>query len=415
MSSEHVCEVVIVGGGIAGSALAAVLAQAGRDVVLLEKSETFTDVVRGEYIVPWGVKEAQRLGLLDALIAAGGHYLIKALGYDELRTPEAEESAVTNLARFVPGITGSLAIGHPQHCHALLDRAAAAGAEVRRAMSALLTVEAGAVPKVSFEADGRQFSVRARLIVGTDGRASAVRANLSIPLTVGPPRTMLSGMLIEGVDGWDEDSCALGTENDLFFAIFPQDRGRARLYACWELANRHRFAGTDGADAFLAGFALQCCPKSRAITSAGAAGPLGTFLNNETIAEVPFVEGAVLIGDAGGWTDPISACGLSSAYRDARIVSDILLASDDWSAKAFAPYADERNERIRRLKFITDIETALTCRFDELGRARRLQFFERLPSDSKLASHFIANMAGPEVLPPGAYTSAHRAHVLGEV
>jgi 2-polyprenyl-6-methoxyphenol hydroxylase-like FAD-dependent oxidoreductase len=110
----------------------------------------------------------------------------------------------------------------------------------------------------------------------------------------------------------------------------------------------------------------------------------------------------------------LSGCGLSSAYRDARVVSGILLASDDWSPAAFAPYAGERNERLRRLRFITEIESALTCDFEERGRTRRRQFFERLPLEPEIASHLIANLAGPEVVPADRYTAAHRAYVLGE-
>jgi 2-polyprenyl-6-methoxyphenol hydroxylase-like FAD-dependent oxidoreductase len=411
--SEQMYDVVIVGGGIAGSSLAAVLARAGRDVLLLEKSETFIDIVRGEVMLQWGVKEAQRFGLLDSLLAAGGHYLTKGLGYDELRTAEAVESAPTDMARFVPGVPGSLAIGHPQHCQTLLDDAKAAGAKVRRGVQ-LLTIEAGAAPKVGYRVDGEQFSARARLVVGADGRTSAVRQALGIPLTVDAPRTMIGGMLIEGADGWDADAWALGTENDFCFAVFPQGKGRARVYGCWDIANRQRFAGSNGVAAFLATFELACCPKSHAIACARSAGPLGTFLNNESVAETPFIEGAVLIGDAGGWTDPLSACGLSSAYRDARVISEIVLASDNWSATAFAPYAAERNERLRRLRFVTEIETTLICSFDELGRARRRRFFERLPLEPKLASHFIANLAGPETVPADVYTSAHRAYVLGD-
>ena len=43
-------DVVIVGGGIAGSALASVLAPAGMSVLLLERVVEYRDKVRGEYI-----------------------------------------------------------------------------------------------------------------------------------------------------------------------------------------------------------------------------------------------------------------------------------------------------------------------------------------------------------------------------
>jgi 2-polyprenyl-6-methoxyphenol hydroxylase-like FAD-dependent oxidoreductase len=411
--ADDVHDVVIVGAGIAGSALATVLARAGLDVLLLEKSEAFSDHVRGEALLQWGVTEAQDLGLHDALIAAGAHYLGRNVGYDELQTAEMAESTPLDMARFLPGVRGILAIGHPQHCQALLGQAEAAGATVRRGVD-VLTLEAGAAPNVSYEAQGARFTARARLVAGADGRASAVCEALGIPLNVGAPRTLLSGMLIAGAEGWDPDTWTLGTEEDFCFAVFPQGEGRARIYGWWPVGQRKRFAGKGGLDAFLAAFQLGCCPRSAAIAAARPAGPMITFLNNETVAESPFTEGGVLIGDAAGWTDPLSGCGLSSAYRDARIVSEILLASDDWSPAAFAPYAAERGERLRRLRFITEIEATLTCDFEERGRARRRQFFDRLPSEPALAAHLIANLAGPESQPAEVYTPAHRAYVLGE-
>src|SRR5258708_4775979 len=117
--SEHVREVVIIGAGIAGSALAAALAHAGRDVLLLEKSDTFADRVRGEAMLQWGVKEAQDLGLLDALMAAGAHNISRLVGYDELRAPAEAESEPVDMAQFLPGFDGILAMAHPQHCQAL--------------------------------------------------------------------------------------------------------------------------------------------------------------------------------------------------------------------------------------------------------------------------------------------------------
>ena len=69
-SMPNACDVVIVGGGIGGGALAYVLAREGIAVTVLERDLAPTDRVRGEYIVPWGVAELKRLGLLDCLLAA---------------------------------------------------------------------------------------------------------------------------------------------------------------------------------------------------------------------------------------------------------------------------------------------------------------------------------------------------------
>ncbi len=74
-------DLIIVGGGIGGSALAATMAKAGKKILLLEKSMIFEDHVRGEWIAPWGVAETKRLGLYDTLVAAGGHHLALHVSY----------------------------------------------------------------------------------------------------------------------------------------------------------------------------------------------------------------------------------------------------------------------------------------------------------------------------------------------
>jgi flavin-dependent dehydrogenase len=63
-------DVITVGGGLAGSALATALARTGHKVLVLERETRFKDRVRGENMVPWGVA----LRLVDDLLAAGGHW-----------------------------------------------------------------------------------------------------------------------------------------------------------------------------------------------------------------------------------------------------------------------------------------------------------------------------------------------------
>ena len=60
-------DVVVVGAGIAGASIAAVLARAGVEVLLLERQRGYRDRVRGEYMAPWGVLEARALGLEDVI------------------------------------------------------------------------------------------------------------------------------------------------------------------------------------------------------------------------------------------------------------------------------------------------------------------------------------------------------------
>ena len=56
MMMDESRDVVIVGAGVAGATMAIVLARQGLSVLLLEKSKTHVDRVRGESITPWSIK-----------------------------------------------------------------------------------------------------------------------------------------------------------------------------------------------------------------------------------------------------------------------------------------------------------------------------------------------------------------------
>jgi 2-polyprenyl-6-methoxyphenol hydroxylase-like FAD-dependent oxidoreductase len=405
-------DLIIVGGGIGGAALATVMARAGRSVLLLERSEVFEDRVRGEWIAPWGVAEVKRVGLYDLLIGAGGHHLTRHVTYDESVDPAAAESATLPLGIFTKGVPGPLCIGHPRHCQTLIDAAAAAGANVRR--GAIVTgLEGGGAPQVSFEHGGETFHAGGRLLVGADGRTSQVREAMGIELHQDPPHHWFAGLLVEGAEGWNDDLQAIGTEGDFAFLAFPQGAGKVRVYGGYALGQTGRFKGGDGARRFLDAFAMDCSPANQALAGGRPAGPLLSYFNNDSWTDQPYAPGVVLIGDAAGWNDPIIGLGLSITYRDVRIVSKLLLGSDDWAALDLRPYAEERAERMRRLRFTAKLQAALDMEFGDAAKARRARLFERAATDPSLRMHAFAVMAGPEAVPETTFTAAHRARVLG--
>ncbi len=65
-------DIITIGGGLGGSALAKVMAERGARVLVLESETRFRDRVRGEVMVSWGVAEAQELGIYEIMRAAGG-------------------------------------------------------------------------------------------------------------------------------------------------------------------------------------------------------------------------------------------------------------------------------------------------------------------------------------------------------
>jgi 2-polyprenyl-6-methoxyphenol hydroxylase-like FAD-dependent oxidoreductase len=405
-------DLVIIGAGIAGSALAAVMARAGKEVLLLEQTTAYPDIVRGEVMTQWGVKEARTLGLHDVLLGAGAHHVTRHVGYDEVLPPSLAEQVASDLGAAMPGIPGQLALGHPKHRQALLDAAIAAGAQARRGVR-IGTIALGPRPAVEFEDEGGRIAVRARLVVGADGRNSMVRQSAGIALKQDRPRNHMGGMLVENAEGWDANVQTFGSNNDLFFAIFPQGHGRVRVYGVWSLEQRSRFTGTNAVSNFLDAFRMPCCPRAEHIAAGTPAGPFLSYLNNESDATLFAGEGVVLVGDAAGWSDPVIGQGLASAYRDARIVSDILLSTSAWGPQMFAPYETERHERSRRLAFTAELITRLFADFDEKCRSRRSRFFERLPSDPALGAVLGAVSLGPDGVPPETFTAERRAHVLG--
>ena len=335
-------DVVVVGGGIAGSALGAALAPAGISVLVLERQIEYHDKVRGEYMQPWGVAELLRLGFEKTLLGAGGGYTPSMVSYDEDVDPAAAEAAAVPLSALVEGVRGGLAVGHPQASQALNSLARERGADVRRGVGDVEVVP-GATPVVRYELDGALHEVTCRLVVGADGRQSTVRRSLGINLEQATSKVTLGGMLVK-TDDWRADQSVIGTEGDRFYLASPRPDGYVRLYLTCEPGPLT--SGADRGSRMLEAFRLSSMPDSDALADAEQAGPCAYYVGTDAWTDRPVIEGVVLIGDAAGWSDPIIGAGLSVAMRDARLISDVLLAGDDWSPDAFDSYVTERAERV---------------------------------------------------------------------
>ena len=405
-------DLIIIGGGIAGSALATVMARDGKSVLLLEKSTVFEDRVRGEWIAPWGVVETKRTGLYDTLVAAGGHHLTSHVTYDETRDPATAEATPLPLGMFAEGIAGPLCIRHPVQSQALFDAAVAAGADARRGVS-VSAVTLGATPSVTFMQDGVEHVARAPLVVGAEGRQSDIRERAGLKLVQDKPHHWFAGLLVDDVQGWDSTMQAIGTEDDFAFLAFPQSGSRVRVYGGWALDQKSRFAGAEGTRRFLEAFRMRSAPRNGAIADGTPAGPLYAYFNNSSVVATPYAQGAVLIGDAAGWNDPILGLGLSITHRDVRLVSEILKATAPGTAPDFRPYAEERVERMRRLQIAADTQATLDMEFGEGPRERRRRYHEAAAADPTLGMFGFAVMAGPESVPAEFFDPAHRARVLG--
>src|SRR5882724_9574373 len=109
--SQISADVVVVGAGVAGGALAANLARNGLDVVVLERKSEYVDVVRGEVLTPWGIAEANRMGLHESLLEGGLWTLRWWHQWDETVAPE-EAPAVDLQVFVVEGVEGPATLSH---------------------------------------------------------------------------------------------------------------------------------------------------------------------------------------------------------------------------------------------------------------------------------------------------------------
>jgi menaquinone-9 beta-reductase len=133
---------------------------------------------------------------------------------------------------------GELDFYHPEMLEVLLRAAAAAGAAIRRGVT-VAGVTAGGSPEVAVTRDGAAVErLRARLVVGADGRTSRVRAWADFAVRRDSDCLMVGGVLLRNLRMADDAvvnryHAALGQR----VLIFPLGGGRFRTYFI------HRTAG----------------------------------------------------------------------------------------------------------------------------------------------------------------------------
>ena len=412
MTEQRTFDVIIVGGGIAGCALGANLARAGLTVEILERDIEYVDRVRGEWMAPWGVAEAKKLGLYDRFIAAGGHHIARAVNYDEIVSLEEAEANPVALGGLVQEIPGPLCTEHVVMQNVALEYATESGALVKRGVKNVI-VKCGEAPSVNFTLDESTNNHQCRLIAGADGRSSTIRRQIGLELDESPVDHLISGLLVEAIDEWPTDTQSIGKAGDVMCLIFPQDKGKLRLYVDYGLENRGKFTGDKGAKNLLKAFDKACIRGGEHFVHARPIGPCRSYPSqSSSLSGSPFVDGVVLIGDAGGYTDPLGGQGLSNILRDVRLVRDILLDNKDWSPKSFEQYGEERSERIRRVIQLNRFGTTLFARFDPESVSTRTRAFARMAEDPELGELLGSLFTGPDSIASEYFTDDFYSRVF---
>ncbi|WP_103333673.1 FAD-dependent monooxygenase [Pseudotabrizicola formosa] len=161
--------VTVLGGGVAGLAVARALAMRGAQVVVLEQADAIREVGAGLQISPNGAAVLRALGLGDALAAAS----TRALAVELRDGPSGD--LVTRLD--VSGAAGGYHFVHRADLIALLlDGAREAGVELRLLQKIASVDLAGARPRWH---NAQGATGECDLLIGADGLHSTLRAALS--------------------------------------------------------------------------------------------------------------------------------------------------------------------------------------------------------------------------------------------
>lgn len=316
-------DVVVVGGGPAGSSTAFHLAKRDIRVLLLDKAGFPRNKVCGDGIAPRAVRNLYKMGLRERL---DGRFN-KFHGF---RFAGAGKAVVENPIPLTPRF--------PDHGYIikridldsiLVDYARENGAEVWEncAVKAPL-VEAGRVFGVRAVRDGKDIEISARVVVGADGAHSTVGRAMGLlvndPLYLG----VSVRQYFEGVEGIG-DYLEVYPEKEISPGsgwVFPVSEtvanvgvGAMLYHIQRDRISIHRFFET------LINDTSHVAPKLR---NARPVSPLrGALLRVGLGGSKVECPGMILVGDAASMTNPVSGEGITYALETGEMAADHILSS----------------------------------------------------------------------------------------
>lgn len=396
-------DLIVAGGGICGASLALRVAKAGARVLVVEREAEFRDRIRGEAMQPWGSGEARQLGVIEILRSCANEMRWF------LQIINGQPAMKRDMISTTPQAAGLWGFYHPRAQEKLLSAAAAAGAEVRRGATVQHLIP-GATPQVKISQGGKVDEPRARLVALCLGRNPALRTELGFRVERGSIPLFLSGVLLTNLAA-EVDPAVGYVANDVVHgavaALFPQMDGQARAYFGFHPQKCQRLQGDADFPRFREEF-RKAAGDAVPLGEARAAGPLASFECVDVWVEHPYREGVALVGDSAASNDPSWGQGLSLSLRDARVLSDELLANDDWNAAGHS-YAARHDDHYGTVRKVTGWFYDMFQRLGpeaESRRARAMPLFAqdptRLPDtlfsgpDAPLASNARARFFGED-------------------
>jgi flavin-dependent dehydrogenase len=320
-------DVVIVGGGPAGSVCATRLAQRGRRVVVLER-ERHPRFHLGESLLPNSLQVLDDIGVLPSvrerfIVKRGARFVDGADGTRTVRYAFAES--------FKPRWDHAFQVTREDFDELLFRHAAAAGADTREGweVTRVVTENGRAVGVTARGPDGAEHVITARFVVDATGRdAMLARSQSSVERIPGLDRTALFAQVDRA---WRDSG---DREGDIQIVVFGEGERRGWFWLI-PFADGRSSVGAVVSGAWIREHRELGGPEALFAAAVAEAPSLGQMLEGSTFLFAPRAtadfsfrvrtvrgEGWISLGDAAGFIDPLFSTGAHLAMVAALKAAD---------------------------------------------------------------------------------------------
>jgi 2-polyprenyl-6-methoxyphenol hydroxylase-like FAD-dependent oxidoreductase len=407
-------DIVIVGGGFTGAALANALADGKRRILMLEARRTPTARFAGELLHP------ARLDVLGAPLLAR----LRARGADVagFAVVPGEGAAATLLPYPSPGLAIEHRVLVDELRRAALERP---GVELRLGVRAEALVDAGGYT-VGVRTDAGAH-IQADLVLGAEGRHSRLREQLGLPSTT----RLMSFTAVLRVDGAELPHPGFG---HVFLGAagpilgYPIERassaaqppssaslrspiGGGAVRMCFDLLETCTLPGLPSR---LRGEYARFVPeplRTAMLRALDERADLQLMATHAVRTRHCVARGAALVGDSGGCSHPLTAAGMTVCLNDVRVLADEL-ARAGISQAALQRFEERRYRFARARERLTDALYELFGHDGASGPLLRRALFHYWNGSERAREASIALLACTESSPRAFFTEWGRVLAL---